>query len=256
MIIRAKAPMRVCFGGGLLDIFPINAIIGGYTVNAAIDKFVTVEIEDGEVLKINAKNEELPRLLANIYNLKNKTITISEDVFGFRGFAQSAALGVALGFAATGDREVAAMISYEAENKILGVLGGYQDQIAASRGGFNIITNRAGVYSVETLTDFNQDFLDKIKKAIPFYSKAYAHSGLKNEEVVNKVLAGDEEAINTLKELRNCTEHIVQALREQSADEFIKWCLEERRHHDKLRQREGEQLVEYNFEFEGVRKID
>ncbi len=248
--------MRVCFGGGLLDIFPINAIVGGYTVNAAIDKFVTVEIEDGEGLKINAKNEELPRLLANIYNLKNKTITISEDVFGFRGFAQSAALGVALGFAATGDREVAEMISYEVENKILGVLGGYQDQIVASRGGFNIITNRAGAYSVETLTDLNQDFLEKIKKAIPFYSKAYAHSGLKNEEVVNKVLAGDEETINTLKELRNCTENIVRALREQNADEFIKWCLEERRHHDKLRQREGEQLVEYNFEFEGVRKID
>lgn len=247
--------MRVCFGGGLLDVFPINAIIGGYTINAAIDKFVTVEIEDGEGLKINTKNDDLPRLLSNIYNLKNKTITISEDIFGYRGFAQSAALGVALGYAVTGDREAAELISYETENKILGVVGGYQDQIAASRGGFNIILNRAGIYTVETLTNFNQDFLSKIKKAIPFYSKAYAHSGLKNEEVVNKVLAGDKRTIDVLEQMRNCTEHIVLALREQNADEFIKWCLEERWHHDKLRQREGEQLVEYNFEFEGVRKI-
>lgn len=256
MKIKTKAPIRVCFGGGLLDIFPINLIVGGYTVNAAINKFVTVEIQDGQGLIINTKRERLPFALASIYNLKDKTINISEDITGFKGFGQSAALGVALGYALLNDKEAAAAISYETENKVLGIVGGYQDQIVAARGGFNIILNKNGTYTVETITNLNQEFLDEIKKNILFYAKAYVHSGIKNEEIVKRVLEGDKEILNSLRQISNCTKNMVQALREQNAKSFIEWCLKEREHHDKLRKREGDKLPDYEFEFQGVRKIE
>lgn len=256
MRIKTKAPMRVCFGGGLLDIFPINLIIGGYTVNAAINKFVTIEIQDNDKLEINAEKTRLPGAFASIYGLQNKKISINEDITGFKGFGQSAALGVALGYAVLNDKDAAAAISYEVENKILGIVGGYQDQIAASKGGFNIILNENGTHKVETITNLSKEFLDKIKKEIVFFSKAYAHSGIKNEEIVEKVMNGDKEVLDLLNGIKTCTENMVHSLKNQDADSFIEWVNKEREYHENLRKREGPKLPDYEFEFVGVRKIE
>lgn len=130
MIVTARAPVRVDFGGGWTDVdrFAHAAADGGVVVSAAIDKYVSGTLAAGD---------------------EGLSVSYGFDLPSGSGLGTSAALNVVWlalvqsqiepGAAATpGARARIAEKAYALE-ALLGVRGGRQDQYAAALGGLNVL---------------------------------------------------------------------------------------------------------------------
>ncbi|KKN33067.1 hypothetical protein LCGC14_0807480 [marine sediment metagenome] len=165
MIIRAKAPFRVSFGGGGTDMAPYCTEYGGCVINTTIDRHVYISLKPRHDKKIvifninhNEKfefnigdhdyltNFELFKGIINVLNIKDGfNIIIYSELPAGSGMGGSSTLLVALigalnryyklGFS----KHEIAQKAYEIERIELRQKGGYQDQFAAAYGGFNFI---------------------------------------------------------------------------------------------------------------------
>ena len=175
MIVRARAPLRLGFGGGGTDVAPYCDLHGGHVMNAAIDKYAYVTVDDNidGALELSALDRdatlrcapgELPapgtvqpelQLLAGAYarivrdHLDGRApalrIRTYSDAPPGSGLGSSSTLVVALVTAlaeyfqlALGEYEIA-QLAWEIERSDLGLSGGKQDQYAAAFGGFNFM---------------------------------------------------------------------------------------------------------------------
>jgi D-glycero-alpha-D-manno-heptose-7-phosphate kinase len=168
MIIRAKAPLRISFAGGGTDVPPFPEREAGCVLNATINRFAwgsltprndgLIEIESADIgasLSYTVESEmafdgQLDLVKAAIIRLGAKNshgfdIFLHSDAPPGSGLGSSSALMVGLvglvkefkGFAYT-SYDIA-HLAYEIERQDLGIQGGFQDQYAASFGGFNFI---------------------------------------------------------------------------------------------------------------------
>ncbi len=171
MIYRSKAPLRIGFAGGGTDVSPYSDEYGGAILNATINLFAYASIEptdDGKITLHAADKdltltfdsaEELPAgggldLQVGAYNrivkdfakkpLSFKMTTFIEAPSG-SGLGTSSTLMVAILGAYVewfglplGEYDIA-HLAYEIERIDLRMLGGKQDQYAATFGGFNFI---------------------------------------------------------------------------------------------------------------------
>jgi len=174
MIVRARAPLRLSFGGGGTDLSPFSDIHGGCIINATIDKYAyaTIELTDNNKVELvsadqqiiieysldqtlnSLTNEKLPLHLATYnrfisqYN-DNQPIALKlttySDVLPGSGLGSSSTLVVAMVKAFTellnlplGEYEIA-QHAYAIERLEVKFKGGKQDQYAAAFGGFNFI---------------------------------------------------------------------------------------------------------------------
>src|ERR1700741_2992170 len=168
MIIRAKAPLRISFAGGGTDVPPFPEREVGCVLNATINSFAwgslrprsdgLIEIESvdlGTSLSYTVDSEmpcdgRLDLVKAAIIRLGAKNshgfdIFLHSDAPPGSGLGSSSALMVGLvglvkgfkGFAYT-SYDIA-HLAYVIERHDLGIQGGFQDQYAASFGGFNFI---------------------------------------------------------------------------------------------------------------------
>ena len=166
MIIRAKAPLRVSFGGGGTDVPPYPAEHGGAVLNATINKYAYVSIVpcDENVLAVQSLDYdlvarydlatglrydgELDLVKAAIRRMnvaQGLHLFLHNDAPPGSGLGSSSAIVVALVTAlghllkaAMTDYEIA-QLAYEIERVELGIKGGLQDQYAAAFGGFNFM---------------------------------------------------------------------------------------------------------------------
>lgn len=171
-LVRARAPLRLGFGGGSTDVSPYCDEHGGVVLNAAIDLFAHVSLErrtDGQVRLVAADREHfwngaatspLPtdeplRLLKGVYNRFMAehaggqaiplTLTTYADCPPGSGLGTSSALVVAMveAFRRFLDIEMTphavAALAYDIERRDLGLAGGHQDQYAAAFGGLNVM---------------------------------------------------------------------------------------------------------------------
>ena len=165
MIIRSKAPFRVSFGGGGTDMPPYCIEHGGCVINTAIDRHVYISISPREDKKIrvfsidynkevifdigdkNYSGEfELFKGVINVLHINEgfDIISYSELPTG-SGMGGSSSLCVALigafneYYHLNFDKYDIAQIACDIERIELNQKGGYQDQYAASYGGFNFI---------------------------------------------------------------------------------------------------------------------
>ena len=181
MIIRAKAPFRVSFGGGGTDLSPFCVDHGGCVINTTIDRHVFITIEPRQDKKIHVKainfNEEttfeigdknytekfeLFKGIVNVLNVKDGfNITSYSELPAGSGMGGSSSLSVALIGAfneyynyGLNEHEIAQK-AYDIERKELEQSGGYQDQYAAAYGGFNYMefTDEVKVFPVDTSTE-------------------------------------------------------------------------------------------------------
>ena len=169
MIIRSKAPLRLGLAGGGSDVSPYSDIYGGIVLNATInlyayciieetsDKQITIESFDGDCFESYPLSKNLDidgkaTLLKGTYNrimkdynlpLQACKITTYNDAPAGSGLGTSSTMVVAILKAFVewhslplGDYEIS-RLAYEIERKDLGLLGGKQDQYAATFGGFN-----------------------------------------------------------------------------------------------------------------------
>ena len=171
MIYRSKAPLRIGLAGGGTDVSPFSDRYGGAILNATISLFAYASItprDDGKVI-IHAVDrgeryeleaaEELPitgelDLQRGVYNriVKDFTkkpigleLTTHIDAPAGSGLGTSSTLVVAILGAFVemlklpfGEYDVA-QLAYSIEREDLGMLGGKQDQYAATFGGVNFM---------------------------------------------------------------------------------------------------------------------
>lgn len=171
-LVRARAPLRLGFGGGSTDVSPYCDEHGGVVLNAAIDLFAHVTVQardDGEVRLVAADRDQswqapaaapLPtdeplRLLKGVYNrfmadhaggrALPLTLVSYADCPPGSGLGSSSALVVAMVEAmrrfmglSMNAHQVAAL-AFDIERRELGLAGGAQDQYAAAYGGLNLM---------------------------------------------------------------------------------------------------------------------
>jgi D-glycero-alpha-D-manno-heptose-7-phosphate kinase len=168
---RARAPVRISFGGGGSDLthyFSSNA--GGAVINTTISLYshATLRIREDEQVIIRSLDlgktlqaDDLPAALAatNCFGLIQALLRAIRPEFGFElflhsDFPMSSGLGGSAVVSASilgcfnqfrrdqWDLHELAEIAYQAERHYLGVAGGWQDQYATVFGGFNFMEFR------------------------------------------------------------------------------------------------------------------
>ena len=143
-MLRARAPLRISFGGGGSDVEPYATRHGGLVFSTTIDRYAYCTIGDfthgdfEERLK-QGVHEELG-LPGRQYG-----ISISSDVPPGSGLGSSSSLVVAVVRAVADYWEMPlskyelAEVAFRVERDFLHIKGGRQDQYAAAFGGFNLI---------------------------------------------------------------------------------------------------------------------
>ena len=181
--VRARAPLRLGFGGGGSDVSPYCDEHGGAVVNATIDLFahVTVQERQDSRLKLTAADrdqtweggldEPVPeplRLLKGVYDRMVRdfaggrrfglSMTSYADCPPGSGLGSSSALVVAIVQAMSRymdlglDPHTIAKLAFDIERIDLGLAGGRQDQYAAAFGGLNFMRfHPSGAVQVEPI---------------------------------------------------------------------------------------------------------
>ena len=166
MIIRGRAPLRISFGGGGTDVEPYCIDHGGAIIGSTINKYaycsilpketdeITVHSLDFDMtVKYNAKENyvydgklDLVKAALNALDIdQGCEVYLQCDAPPGSGLGTSSTVMVTLLTAMakwkgiTLDAYEMADLAYHVEREILGISGGYQDQYAATFGGFNFI---------------------------------------------------------------------------------------------------------------------
>lgn len=167
-IFRARAPLRISFGGGGTDVAPYSIERGGLVLNATINRYAyaTLEPNDSGVIRLVSLDydQEVSYAADQPVSMVDEDMRLAKGVIqrlgiqgqGFNLYTHTdCPPGSGLGASSTmvvaligvfnhwkklglGTYEIAQM-AYEIERMDLGIKGGAQDQYAAAFGGFNFM---------------------------------------------------------------------------------------------------------------------
>ncbi len=166
MVIRGRAPLRVSFGGGGTDVAPFCERQGGAIIGSTINKYAYCSIvprEDDQIIVHSLDYDMTIKYNTNenfVYDGKLDLVKASMRAMDIRqgcevflqcdappgsGLGTSSTVMVSLLVAMARWKGVEmdgyrlADLAYEVEREDLKIDGGYQDQYAATFGGFNFI---------------------------------------------------------------------------------------------------------------------
>jgi D-glycero-alpha-D-manno-heptose-7-phosphate kinase len=166
VIIRAKVPLRISFGGGGTDVSPYIEERGGAVLSATIDKYAycslstrsddsvnVVSLDYNLVARYSTNDKldydgklDLVKAALKVMKIKSGVdLFLHGDVPPGSGLGTSSAMTVALVGALKHWLNISlsdygiAELAYRIERQEAGIKGGKQDQYAASFGGFNFI---------------------------------------------------------------------------------------------------------------------
>lgn len=243
MTISFKSPTRVDLAGGTLDLWPINAIMGGTcTVNMAIDIFtyaelteladmqVEIELTDTGVKKrypslvdfLNDRDSSvsLIRVIAEHFKPSKgfRIVTRSESPVG-GGLGGSSSLCVSiikcfeswLGLSLKAETIIE--LAHNIEARVLGLATGTQDYIPALLGGVCVIDYGHDGMKIEhakvNLKYFNERFFLA-------YTGRPHHSGLNNWDVLKKFIEKEPDTVDSLKGIRRKAEKMRKIVKSMS----------------------------------------
>ena len=191
MLIRSKAPLRLSFSGGGTDVEPYSSEHGGIVLSSTINWYVHSSIEPRQDNRVFVKSyinrDELDvntEIKDMVYDGKTDLVKATFKKMGLNngvnltvespvpigsGLGTSSAVVVSLAGAVSeflkqpiGKYEISEL-AYDIERNEAGVKGGFQDQYAATFGGFNVIerNKRSGKITVSPLR-LDQDLTDEL----------------------------------------------------------------------------------------------
>ena len=247
--VRARVPLRISFGGGGTDVLPYCAEYGGVALNVTIDRYVHCSIEpsEGPVVTVTSLDynqatsfqvNQIPVYDGNLDLVKavlarvnpswrrGLSMLLQADAPPGSGLGTSSAIVVAA-ILALGrllgvylPAEQAAALAYQVEREDLGIVGGFQDQYAASYGGFNWMEFSADGVRVEPVplspaTRYELEF----KLLLWYTGHTRLSAGILAEQVGN-YQAGRAETVAGLHRMKALAADMRQALMRGACDEF------------------------------------
>ncbi|MFC1992231.1 GHMP kinase [Chloroflexota bacterium] len=247
MIIRAKAPLRISFGGGGTDVSPYPEEKGGATISATIDKYAYCTLIERRDEHINVKSLDyditanyqtnsklqydgkldLVKAAINVLNMsKGCDLFLHADAPAGCGLGTSSTMAVALVGSIQDwlkrpltEYEIAEL-AYRVERKEAGIKGGRQDQYAATFGGFNFIEYFSDRTVVNPLR-IKREILNELEYRLMlcYTGKTRLSAGIIDDQV-NGYVQRKEEVVDALDETKGLAFAIKNALLLGKLDEF------------------------------------
>lgn len=215
MKIYARAPVRIDFGGGSTDIFPVSKRLGGYVLNASINHYV-----NGSLIK-----------LPNRTVLEYHSDLPTSSGLGTSGVMNVVWLALTTRFK---DKRDLAEWAYKIENATK-VVGGKQDQYAAVLGGINFLrfTNHHKV-KVERIK-LPTSFLEKFESRLFLDYTGPRMSTDINQVIINHFVKGNKTTFKSFKDIIRNTKMMRGALLDKDLDKFAdlinkEWALRKKLH--------------------------
>ncbi len=242
MTIRARAPLRISFGGGGTDVSPYRDERGGAVLSATIDRYAYATLEpvpdrivvrslDYDVSLTYSLDEEFVYdgqldLAKGVIEHFRRERGLSEgfDVFLHNdappgsGLGSSSAIVVALIGALsehlhlTLDDYALAELAYSIEREEVGIRGGRQDQYAATFGGFNFIEFAPGATVVNPLRLRDETLFELEYRLVFAYVGGQHLSSRIIERQQDNFTNGDTDAISAMDRLKELAYEMKDAL--------------------------------------------
>ena len=246
-IIRAKAPLRISFGGGGTDVPPYPEEKGGAVLSATIDKYAycSLTIRDDKLVNVtsldydlvtkyplNDKLEydgklDLVKAATKVMEIENGVdLFLHSDMPPGSGLGTSSTMTVAL-VGALGhwlklpfvEYDVSEL-AYRIERQEAGIKGGKQDQYAASFGGFNFIEFLGKTTVVNPLRVKNEVLNElQYRLMLCYTGKTRLSAGIIDDQV-RGYTEKREDVVHALDETKKLAINIKNALLLGQIDEF------------------------------------
>jgi D-glycero-alpha-D-manno-heptose-7-phosphate kinase len=247
MIFRARAPLRISFGGGGTDISPYPEEKGGAVLSVTIDKYaycslaargddlVNVTSLDYDLVArypLNDKLEydgklDLVKAAIKVMGIKKGVdLFLHSDMPPGSGLGTSSTMTVAL-VGALGhwlrlpfsDYDIAEL-AYRIERQEAGIKGGKQDQYAASFGGFNFI-EFLGEKTIVNPLRVKGEIINELEYRLMlcFTGKTRLSAGIIDDQV-KRYTEGKEDVVRALDETKASAIAMKNALLLGQIDEF------------------------------------
>lgn len=246
-IVRAKAPLRISFGGGGTDVPPYPEEKGGAVLSATIDKYAycSLTVRDDKLVNVtsldydlvtkypvNDKLEydgklDLVKAATKVMEIENGVdLFLHSDMPPGSGLGTSSTMTVAL-VGALGhwlklpfvEYDVAEL-AYRIERQEAGIKGGKQDQYAASFGGFNFIEFLGKTTVVNPLRVKNEILNElQYRLMLCYTGKTRLSAGIIDDQV-RGYTENREGVVHALDETRKLAINMKNALLLGQIDEF------------------------------------
>ncbi len=235
MIYKSKAPLRIGLAGGGTDVNPYSNLFGGAVLNTTISLYAhaTIETLPNNKIIIEAldRNEmqqfglfnNLPidgtlNLLKGVYNavqkdypfpLKGFKLSTKVDVAAGSGLGTSSTLVVAVLGAFLEMLQIKlskyeiAHYAYQIERNYLQLVGGKQDQYAATFGGFNFMEFKNENVNVETIPISPNYLIDLEQNLVLFYTETTRESATIIAEQIKNVNESNLKSIDAMHHLKD-----------------------------------------------------
>ncbi|MFA5867073.1 MAG: GHMP kinase [Actinomycetota bacterium] len=247
MIVRSKAPLRISFCGGGTDVPPYPAEKGGVVLSATIDKYAYATLQSGPdtgieitsldydvVVKYHTHDDliydgnlDLIKSIIRHFGIKEGLkLFLHSDAPPGSGLGSSSTLMVCLiGLfkhwqkLGLNNYEIA-QLAYEIERLDLGILGGMQDQYAATFGGFNFIEFNGSSVVVNPLR-ISQDVLNELnyRLLLCYTGHTRRSAGILGRQI-DAYVERQPSVVDALDKIKEHTITMKNALLTGSLDEF------------------------------------
>lgn len=258
MIIRSRAPVRVDFAGAWTDVSYFASAFKGATLNAAIQMYVTGELQvDDEPHAVFDTEQAALEDRQQRYDLPHRpalNVSYGTPIPAGSGLGTSATLNcVWLALArrepvtSDDDKMDIAALAYEVE-KTLGIIGGKQDQYASAIGGINLFefnddeVARVPIeLSPERVHELEELFL------LCYTGQARLSSNI-HRNVWGNFRAGREDTVRALFALRDSAYEARDALAQWNLDAFARILTNQRHYMRALHESTSTQQIEELFQ--------
>ncbi len=258
MIISAHAPVRIDFAGAWTDVSIFAESFGGATLNGAIDIYVSGQLQavDKDQNGIFDRRSKVSGPSGKYDPSRAEPLVVSygSEIPAGSGLGTSATLNVVwLSLVrreivtAHDDKMHLAELAYQTE-KMLGIIGGKQDQYASAVGGINLFE-----FSEEEVTctpvELSQEHVEELQSRILlcYTGKARLSSNI-HRNVWSNFRAGKRETLDALFGLRDSAYEAKEALENWNLQEFADITTQQRHYMKHLDKSTSNQQIEDIFD--------